>query len=249
MKHKSFFGIAASVALLVLAVAVGVQATTRDLTVGGTVGYAEKFAGKTFLIEKTVVFSGSSVTGTAADVYQLFNVPAGTFVLAVGYEVDTGEDGTCTMDIGDGDDTDGYFDGANIETGATATAVTEWSSTTTASAPVTNIIINTITLPALTNVAINLITMDLTNMADKYSAADITVVSNATLTSSWSTNAFMTNIPVTTQTVYPVIVAPSAYANGRFYAATDTIDLLLNNDADAATVTVRALVMPVGGME
>lgn len=70
----------------------------------------------------TARFSGpdaTTVKGAAlatSDVFQMVQVPAGAFVLGVAFKVVTAEGGTCTFDIGDGTDTDGYFSGANGNT-------------------------------------------------------------------------------------------------------------------------------------
>lgn len=122
------------VAVALVALCGFVLADTQDKTLGSAYGYPTK--GGVVLFERTLDFSTSTHTGTASDVYQLFNVPAGSYVLGVGYEVEDGEssgtylgeDGTCTIDIGDGSDTDGWIDGANVQTGQTATAYVYWPS-------------------------------------------------------------------------------------------------------------------------
>jgi hypothetical protein len=145
---------------------------TVDLTVGGTSGYPAVKKGGLYRITKTVDFNANNEGGanrSAADVLQLIDVPANTNVLAVGYVVETAEGGTLTFDLGDGDDVDGYVDGADGNAaggGVSSLALTE-------GAP------NTIT----------------------------------------------------------------GYSNGKYYSAADTIDMVVNNDADAAKITVVAFLM------
>ena len=144
-------------------------AATQDKTVGGTTGYPANVRGKTFLLERTLDFSSSSHTGTASDVYQMINIPAGTHVLAAGFEVETVEDSACTVDLGDGDNTVGYALNVGVTNGGTTYA---WSQSTT-----------------------------------------------------------------------------NAYEKGVLYTSADTIDLVLDNNADTLKITVRALCVPVGGTE
>lgn len=50
---------------------------------------------------------------TATDVLEVIRVPANTLVTNVALEVTTAEGGTLTIDVGDGDDPDGFLDGVN----------------------------------------------------------------------------------------------------------------------------------------
>jgi len=49
----------------------------------------------------------------AADILEVIKVPAQTLVTNVVLEVTTAEGGTLTLDVGDGDNPDGYLDGVN----------------------------------------------------------------------------------------------------------------------------------------
>lgn len=53
---------------------------------------------------------------TDGDILEVISLPAKSMVLACGLDVTTTEGGTCTVDIGDGDDGDGYLDGVNANT-------------------------------------------------------------------------------------------------------------------------------------
>ena len=82
---------------------------TNLITVGSKLQYADSVS--SFMMKRTLDFS---VTGyTAADVIQLFHIPAKVFVAKVMWDVTTAEGGTFTFDIGDGGDVDGYIDGAD----------------------------------------------------------------------------------------------------------------------------------------
>lgn len=65
---------------------------------------------------------------TSGDVLEVIQLPAKTYVLAVGLDVTTAEGGTLTIDIGDGSAADGYLDGVDANTVASyasALALTE----------------------------------------------------------------------------------------------------------------------------
>ena len=49
----------------------------------------------------------------ASDILEVIKVPAQTLVTHVALEVTTAEGGTLTLDVGDGDNPDGYLDGVN----------------------------------------------------------------------------------------------------------------------------------------
>jgi hypothetical protein len=67
----------------------------------------------------TAARSAASATALAnGDILEVIPVPAQTVVLAVGMEVLVAEGGTCTVDIGDGDDADGYLDGVDANAAA-----------------------------------------------------------------------------------------------------------------------------------
>lgn len=59
---------------------------------------------------------------TAGDVLEVIRVPANTLVTNVALNVTTAEGGTLTIDVGDGDNPDGYLDGVNAN--ATAAYLT-----------------------------------------------------------------------------------------------------------------------------
>jgi len=115
-------------ALCVLAIALVGFADTQDKTVGGTSGYPANVRGKTFLLERTIDFALSANTGTSGDVYQMLNIPAGSYVIAAGLEVETIEDSTCTLTIGDGTDADGWIKSTSM-TGDVTYAWTTWAAT------------------------------------------------------------------------------------------------------------------------
>lgn len=60
---------------------------------------------------------------TSGDVLEVIQLPAKSYVMAVGLDVTTAEGGTLTIDIGDGSAADGYLDGVN------ANAVASYAST------------------------------------------------------------------------------------------------------------------------
>ena len=97
----------------------------------------------------------------AADVLEVIKVPANTLVTHVALNVTTAEGGTLTVDVGDGDNPDGYLDGVN----ANATAA------------------------------------------------------------------------------YLTVAGTDAFEAGKFYTAADTIDIVLNNAADAAVMKLTAVMV------
>jgi len=50
----------------------------------------------------------------SSDVYEAINIPAGAIVIAAGVVCLTAEGATATVDLGDGDDPDGFIDAANV---------------------------------------------------------------------------------------------------------------------------------------
>ena len=141
---------------------------TVDVTRGGTGGgYPAHLKGGSYRMVRTLDFN--EVNRSSGDVLQLFNVPANTRVRSIAYKVQTAEGATLTFDIGDGDDVDGYIDGANGNT----------------------------------------------------------------------LNAGGDNSLVLAEAAPPTVLGYSGF--GRRYAAADTIDLLLNNDAATAKITVIAV--------
>ena len=97
----------------------------------------------------------------AADILEVIKVPAKTLVTHVALEVTTAEGGTLTLDVGDGDNPDGYLDGVN---------------------------------------------------------------GNATA-------------------AYLTVAGTDAFEAGKYYTAADTIDIVLNNAADAAVMTLTAVMV------
>ena len=97
----------------------------------------------------------------AADILEVIKIPAKTLVTHVALEVTTAEGGTLTVDVGDGDNPDGYLDGVN----ANATAA------------------------------------------------------------------------------YLTVAGTDAFEAGKFYTAADTIDIVLNNAADAAVMKLTAVMV------
>ena len=98
---------------------------------------------------------------TSADILEVIRVPANTLVTNVALNVTTAEGGTLTVDVGDGDNPDGYIDGVN----ANATAA------------------------------------------------------------------------------YLTVAGTDAFEAGKYYTAADTIDIVLNNAADAAVMTLTAVMV------
>ena len=67
----------------------------------------------------TTARSDAGLTALAAtDVLEVIRVPANTLVTHVALNVTTAEGGTLTIDVGDGDDPDGFLDGVNANTTA-----------------------------------------------------------------------------------------------------------------------------------
>lgn len=89
---------------------------TYDVTVGGTAAVAYVNGLPITKVSAEVDFSTiNGGSGTAQnDIITAINVPAGTMVLGVAYEVVTASSNLADVDIGDGADPDGYHDGVNM---------------------------------------------------------------------------------------------------------------------------------------
>jgi len=61
--------------------------------------------------------AGQTAIG-GGDVLEVMPIPAKTYVMQVGLDVTTAEGGTCTIDVGDASDPDGFLDGVNANTAA-----------------------------------------------------------------------------------------------------------------------------------
>jgi len=91
---------------------------------GTTATYPDKGTNATTMVsidlDMAAITAARSVAGATAladgDVLEVIRIPAKTSVLAVGLDVTKAEGGTCTIDVGDGDDPDGYLDGVNANT-------------------------------------------------------------------------------------------------------------------------------------
>ncbi len=106
------------------------MATTYKLTRGGAnEDFSEKHGEskwQTKLLEATLDCSKHNLG--AADVAELIDIPAQTFVHKVFWSVEKAEGSAVTFDIGDGSDTDGYVDGANgnsVASGVNSLTLTE----------------------------------------------------------------------------------------------------------------------------
>jgi len=90
----------------------------------GTATYPEKGTNAVTMISVDLDMAAITAARLAAgatalangDVLEAIPVPAKSYVLAVGLDVTTAEGGTCTIDVGDGSDVDGYLDGVNANT-------------------------------------------------------------------------------------------------------------------------------------
>ena len=79
---------------------------------------------------KATLFKGSAIA--TADIFELLPIPAGSFVLTVTHQVTTAEGGTCTFDIGDGTDDNGWVVAATNGNGnSTSTNSNSFNGTTT----------------------------------------------------------------------------------------------------------------------
>lgn len=85
---------------------------TQNLTIGGTgrVAASDSMYKGPFVLARVIDAALASPAYPAADVLQLINVPAATFVQHVLVQVLTAEGGVATGDLGDGADPNGYFD-------------------------------------------------------------------------------------------------------------------------------------------
>jgi len=201
------------VAVALLFAAMTVFGATNDYTgTGGTTGFPPYGSGM-YLFQRTVDFSLATTTGTSGDVYQVLDIPAGTYLTGVGYLVDTDSKGylgwtnaTSTIDIGDASDTDGWIDGANVVTGQSATAYASWSTFTR----------NTHAYLMVTNVTPTYLKVAGTNFVNAFTVSSITNYMTAT-------------------------TFPTPYNMGKMYQSATPITLKLNQTCTAGKITVKAV--------
>jgi len=105
------------------------MATTYDKTVGGTAELNVTEAGYYFTLRRKYnTDSDADGNVVSGDTLSLLNIPADTFVERIAIIVETIEDGTLTVDVGDGSGAAGFLDDANMEsldTKITTLALTE----------------------------------------------------------------------------------------------------------------------------
>jgi len=220
------------IGLLVCAAGSSWAATTNDVAEGGTEGYPDHLSGQAYVMYGTVDLTATEAT--AGDVYQVINVPSNTWVLDVGYFCTTLEDSTMTVDIGDGADPDGFFDGSNVETGQSDRAATAFAAGATETIVyLTNEVLSTETVVFLTNEVTTTGTWNGTN-----------VLTSLTLT--YGTSTFATAISQTYGTATVVNTAASlGYTDGRLYTSADTLDVTCVSDGDTLVMKVWVLCFPV----
>jgi hypothetical protein len=96
------------------------MATTQTFLTGQAGGPpADVFHRGMFVMTKVVDLSKTTARG-AADVDEVLHVAKGTFVLAVFVKLITAEGATLTIDVGDGADSDGWLDNADMNAAAPA---------------------------------------------------------------------------------------------------------------------------------
>jgi len=91
---------------------------------GTTATYPEKGTNAATMIsvdlDMAAITAARAAAGATAlvngDVLETIRIPAKSLVLGVGLDVTTAAGATCTIDVGDGDDADGYLDGVNANT-------------------------------------------------------------------------------------------------------------------------------------
>ena len=99
------------------------MADTFDKTEGGTLELPCNEAGYNFTLRrkydcKTAALGGDGNV-VSGDTLQMLNIPEDGKVEKVVILMTTVEGGTLTVDVGDGSDTDGFLDGANLNAAAT----------------------------------------------------------------------------------------------------------------------------------
>jgi hypothetical protein len=184
--HKKINAFLGAVLAMLLVAVIAQAVTTTDYTGdGSTTKLSANSMGRLAVLERTVTCS--TVPMATSDVYQLFDVPENTLVLAVSWEVTTTNNVTATFDIGDGSDPDGFIDGASadaVAAGCSAIALTPTTST-------------------------------ITYLTD--------------------TNGTLGTTTVVTATAF------TGYTEGKYYEATDTIDLTARAGLTNLVLKVRAV--------
>lgn len=90
------------------------MADTVDLTKGAAgAAYPASDLPKVFIIENIIDFAATNRTAT--DILQVLNIKAKSYVMLAGIDVLTVEDSTLTLDLGDGDNADGFLNGIDAE--------------------------------------------------------------------------------------------------------------------------------------
>lgn len=131
--HRGAAALAVSAALAAMFPAMHATYNYKGGTLGGTaeglVYSPEKYSVAEIVLNFATIAAARIAAGQAAlgaaDVLQVCGVKAGTYVPLVALQVSTVEGATCTADVGDGDDPDGFLNDTDLNAlGRTASLVT-----------------------------------------------------------------------------------------------------------------------------
>jgi len=131
MKKLALFISLLIVAMMIPCTAFGAAATHSDLLVGSSsgglsIGPGVKLVYLVIDLDEAATDIKTGNVFEAGDVLQALQIPAYTMVLNAGLICTEAESTTLTLDVGDGDQADGYVDGYDAEsTGGSGTAIAE----------------------------------------------------------------------------------------------------------------------------
>ena len=242
---KKIVALVALVALFVVGVVgvPGLFAATFDQTVGGATGYSAAARPKVFVFKNTLDLSDT--TGTVADVFQMIKIPADSLVLAVVPTVTTAEGAALTFDVGDGDNADGWIDGADGNAAATYSVAVLTDSVTWDPASLIDAAGETKAI-TVTGAALG----DYVVVGAGVDVSDMNV--SATVTAANTVEIRLQNesagtldlaSSTWTARVYSGTASYSA-SGGKLYTTADTIDITINTaGANTAVIVLKALVV------
>ena len=189
----------------------------------------------------------SKTGGGSGDTVQMLTIPSGTIVLAVAHIVDTAEGGTSTGTIGDGTDPNGWI--ASVNNNATAgTALFSNAAGTLTAGTVDQKLIagasagdHTVTGVASGDHLVGVMHYTAgTSLADLTS--EFTISGANTINNDTGTDTSSDQLLVTWQTESSFADDNAiAAAGGKYYASSDTIDMVLSaNAVDTAVIKMVA---------
>ena len=225
------------------------MAVTSDVTEGqARTSYPASELPKIFIIENIIDFAATNRAAT--NILQALSIGANTLVLQAGIDVLTAEGGTLTLDLGDGTDPDGWLDGINGNSAALNLYKTLHGTGTLDPTSLIDGAGETLEI-TVTGAALG----DFVRVAAPYDLQDLTVsayVSAADTVQVRIQNESTATVDLASGVWKAEVTSGTALYNrsgGKLYTSADTLDVIVNDAADAGKIRVFAIIFDLTGRD